>query len=292
MRGNISIARRLQDPLAELVKIDPQSIGVGQYQHDVNQKKLAEALRNVVEDCVNEVGVNLNTASAALLAYVSGLTQRTAHNIVRYRQENGSFTSRDDLNKVSGIGATVFQQAAGFLRIPDGDEPLDNTSIHPESYEATYRLLEKFHISDIRQEGKHLGKMIAAGRISPDQLAEELQTGRPTLADILENLAKPGRDPRDQLPTPILKTDVLSIEDLKVGLSLQGTVRNVVDFGAFVDIGVKTDGLIHISQLGRGFVKNPHDVVLVGDIVTVEVLSIDADRQRIGLRLKEKQQSS
>lgn len=285
-RGNISIARRLLDPLAELVKIDPKSIGVGQYQHDVNQKKLHESLHAVVEDCVNQVGVNLNTASKALLTYVSGLTSRSAENIVKYREQRGSFRNREELKEVPGIGINSFEQCAGFLRIPNGTNPLDNTSIHPESYDATRKLLQKLTITDIHQGGKTLIRQLKSQSREIRQLAEELQLGEPTLRDILDNLEKPGRDPREDLPKPLLKSDILKIEDLQEGMILKGTVRNVVDFGAFVDIGVKQDGLIHISQMGERFVKDPHKVLSVGDIINVKIISIDPERGRIGLSLK------
>ncbi|NOX88378.1 MAG: RNA-binding transcriptional accessory protein [Calditrichaeota bacterium] len=285
MRGNISIARRLLDPLAELVKIDPKSIGVGLYQHDVNQKKLAEALHQVVESAVNMVGVNVNTASASLLKYISGLTSRTASNIVKYRDEHGPFRNREELKKVDSIGEIAYQQAAGFLRIPDGDNPLDNTSIHPESYEATRKLLKKFEIQDLAEGGKLLRKKLKQENIDLQALLEELNIGEPTFNDILDNLEKPGLDPRDEMPKPIFKSDVLKMEDLREGMVLKGTVRNVVDFGAFVDIGVKQDGLIHVSQMSRKYVKNPMEVVAVGDVVDVKVVSIDPERGRIGLSM-------
>jgi len=286
MRGNISIARRLLDPLAELVKIDPKSIGVGLYQHDVNQKKLAEALHNTVESAVNLVGVDVNTASVSLLKYISGLTSRTAENIVKYRNEHGPFRNREELKKVPGIGEIAFQQAAGFLRIPGGDNPLDNTSIHPESYEATQKLLEKFQILDKPANWRQLKRMIHQQNIDLADLAEEIQVGQPTLEDILADLEKPGRDPRDEMPKPIFKSDVLKIEDLREGMILKGTVRNVVDFGAFVDIGVKRDGLVHVSEMGEGYVKNPHQLVSVGDIVTVKVIDVDLERGRVKLSMK------
>ena len=285
MRGNISIARRLLDPLAELVKIDPKSIGVGLYQHDVNQKRLAEALHQVVESAVNMVGVNLNTASASLLKYVSGLTSRTANNIVKYRDEHGAFRNREELKSVDGIGEIAFQQSAGFLRIPDGDNPLDNTSIHPESYEATQKLLRKFGIEDVRSGGKVLRKKIKEADVDLQALLEELGIGEPTFNDILDNLEKPGLDPRDEMPKPIFKSDVLKMEDLREGMVLKGTVRNVVDFGAFVDIGVKQDGLVHVSRMAKKYVKNPLEVVAVGDVIDVKVVSIDLERGRIGLSM-------
>ena len=270
IRGAISIGRRLQDPLAELVKIDPKHIGVGQYQHDLNQGKLDEALRGVVEDCVNTVGVDLNTASPSLLKYVSGISTRVANSLVKYREENGKFTNRKDLLKVKGLGEKTFIQCAGFLRIPDGDNPLDNTAVHPESYEVAEKLLE---IDYTKEDLK--------------TISEKLGVGLPTLQDIIKELEKPGRDPRDELPKPILRQDVLKMEDLKKDMVLKGTVRNVVDFGAFVDIGVKTDGLVHISQLSNKYIKHPKEVVQVGDIVEVRVLDIDMERGRISLSMKE-----
>ena len=287
LRGNISIARRLLDPLAELVKIDPKSIGVGQYQHDVNQKNLHESLHAVVEDCVNQVGVNLNTASKSLLTCISGLTSRTAENIIKYREENGSFKNREELKQVSGIGINSFEQSAGFLRISGGTDPLDNTSIHPESYGATRTLLKKLKIEDINQGGKAILARTKTQAAEVQRLAEELQIGEPTLRDILENLEKPGRDPREDLPKPLFKNTILKIEDLRQGMILKGTVRNVVDFGAFVDIGVKQDGLIHISEMGNRFIRDPHKVLAVGDIIEVKIVSIDTDRGRIGLSLKD-----
>ena len=285
MRGNISIARRLMDPLAELVKIDPKSIGVGLYQHDVNQRRLAESLHQVVESAVNRVGVNLNTASGSLLKYVSGLTGRTAEAIVKYRDEHGKFRNREELNRVEGIGAIAFQQAAGFLRIPDGNNVLDNTSIHPESYQATQKLLQKFAVSDVHKEGAGLRRKINESGVDLKALLDELGIGEPTFNDILDNLEKPGLDPRDELPKPIFKSDVLNMEDLKEGMVLKGTVRNVVDFGAFVDIGVKQDGLVHVSRMGKKYVKNPLQVISVGDIIDVKVISIDLERGRIGLSM-------
>lgn len=283
MRGNISIARRLLDPLAELVKIDPKSIGVGLYQHDVNQKKLGNALRDVVESCVNLVGVDINTASASLLKHISGLTSRTAENIVAHRNENGAFKNREQIKTVDGIGDIAFQQSAGFLRINKGENPLDSTSIHPESYTATEKLLDKFNISDFYRDGK-----MVRSKIPPQELprvAEEIGVGVPTLQDILKDLEKPGRDPRAELPKPILKSDVLQMEDLKTGMILQGTVRNVVDFGAFVDIGVKQDGLVHVSEMSNKYVKDPHKFVAVGDVITVKIKSVDLERKRIALSM-------
>lgn len=284
-RSAASIARRLQDPLAELVKIDPKSIGVGQYQHDMNQKKLSEALTGVVEDCVNKVGVDLNTASASLLEYVSGITKTIAKNIVSYREENGKFTNRKQLLKVPKLGPKAFEQCAGFMRINDGDHPLDATSVHPESYEAATKLLVTlgFKLEDIR--GGVTGLTVVAKKRS--NLAEQLEVGEITLVDIIKELEKPGRDPRDEMPKPILRTDVLDMKDLTKGMILKGTVRNVIDFGAFVDIGVHQDGLVHISQLtDKKFVKHPLDVVSVGDIVEVKVMSVDVAKKRIQLTMK------
>jgi len=286
LRGNISIARRLQDPLAELVKIDPRSIGVGLYQHDINQKALREALDEVVESCVNHVGVDLNTASKSLLMHISGLNKRSADKIIAYRDKNGRFNNRMELNKVEGIGRNAFQQAAGFLRISDGENPLDATSIHPESYPVTERLLAQFKITDIRKEGRLLKQKLSGEKISLRDLAARLSCGLPTLEDILDNLEKPGRDPREEMPKPVFRSDVLKMEDLKEGMVLKGTVRNVVDFGAFVDIGVKQDGLIHISQMTKSFVKSPYEILQVGDIVDVKVLSVDTERGRIALSMK------
>lgn len=284
-RSSVSIARRLQDPLAELVKIDPKSIGVGQYQHDMNQKKLTEALSGVVEDCVNKVGVDLNTASASLLEYISGISKTIAKNIVQYREEHGKFTNRKQLLKVAKLGPKAFEQCAGFLRIHDGENALDATSVHPESYEATSKLLEKlgFQMSDIKNGVTGLNKTIK----DKSKLADELGIGEITLEDIIKELEKPGRDPRDEMPKPILRTDVLDIKDLTPGMILKGTVRNVIDFGAFVDIGVHQDGLVHISQLtDKKFVKHPLDIVHVGDIVEVKVMSVDIQKKRIQLTMK------
>ncbi len=285
-RSAASIARRLQDPLAELVKIDPKSIGVGQYQHDMNQKKLSEALTGVVEDCVNKVGVDLNTASASLLEYISGITKTIAKNIVAYREGNGRFTERSQLLKVAKLGPKAFEQCAGFMRIQDGRNPLDSTSVHPESYEAATRLLKQlsFTTEDIGSGG-----LTGLGRRVKDKaaMAGELGIGEITLADIIKELEKPGRDPRDEMPKPILRTDVLEMKDLTEGMVLKGTVRNVIDFGAFVDIGVHQDGLVHISQLtDKKFVKHPLDVVSVGDIVEVKVMSVDPAKKRIQLTMK------
>ena len=285
MRGNISIARRLMDPLAELVKIDPKSIGVGLYQHDVNQRSLAESLGHVVESAVNMVGINLNTASVSLLKHVSGLTSRTAESIVKFRNQHGKFSNREQLKKVDGIGEIAFQQAAGFLRIPDGDTILDNTSIHPESYEATDKILKKFEIQDVHKGGAEVKKKIKNNQVELKVLLNELGIGEPTFNDILDNLEKPGLDPRDELPKPIFKSDILKMEDLKEGMVLKGTVRNVVDFGAFVDIGVKQDGLVHVSRMAKKFVKNPLEIVSVGDVVEVKVISLDLERGRVGLSM-------
>ena len=282
-RSAASIARRLQDPLAELVKIEPKAIGVGQYQHDMNQKKLEETLHGVVEDCVNKVGVDLNTASFSLLSYISGISKTVAKNIVAYREANGQFHSREELKKVPKLGPKAFLQCAGFLRIPGGDNPLDNTGVHPESYEAAERLLARMGIEDMQiGAGCHLKKQID----DMDVLAEELQVGALTLQDIVEELEKPGRDPRNDMPKPILRTDVLEMKDLKEGMILKGTVRNVIDFGAFVDIGVHQDGLVHISQMSEKYIKHPLEVVSVGDIVDVQVLSVDTARKRIQLTMK------
>ena len=285
-RSAASIARRLQDPLAELVKIDPKSIGVGQYQHDMNQKKLSEALSGVVEGCVNKVGVDLNTASAPLLSYISGISSAIAKNIVVYREENGKFTNRKQLLKVAKLGPKAFEQCAGFMRIQDGDNQLDATSVHPESYAAAEELLKKqgFSVDDIKG-GKLTGLSLTIR--DKKRLAEELGIGEITLEDIVKELEKPGRDPRDEMPKPILRTDVLEIKDLTEGMVLKGTVRNVIDFGAFVDIGVHQDGLVHISELSdKKFVKHPLEVVSVGDIVDVKVLSVDLKKKRIQLTMK------
>lgn len=284
-RSAASIARRLQDPLAELVKIDPKSIGVGQYQHDMNQKKLGEALTGVVEDCVNKVGVDLNTASASLLEYVSGISKVIAKNIVTYREENGKFTNRKQLLKVAKLGPKAFEQCAGFMRIQGGENPLDATSVHPESYEAATRLLKKlgYSLSDISSQGLVGLSLLAKNR---SQLAAELGIGEVTLDDIIKELEKPARDPRDEMPKPILRTDVLEMKDLTEGMILKGTVRNVIDFGVFVDIGVHQDGLVHISQItNKKFIKHPLEVVSVGDVIEVKVLSVDLDRKRIQLSM-------
>lgn len=285
-RSAASIARRLQDPLAELVKIDPKSIGVGQYQHDMNQKKLGEALTGVVEDCVNKVGVDLNTASASLLEYISGISKAIAKNIVTYREENGSFQSRRELLKVPKLGPKAFEQCAGFMRITGGKNPLDATSVHPESYEAATKLLEKLGHSTQEIAQKKLSGISKEVK-DYKKLTEELEIGELTLRDIVKELEKPARDPRDEMPKPVLRTDVLDMKDLKEGMILKGTVRNVIDFGAFVDIGVHQDGLVHISQLSdKKFVKHPLDVVSVGDVVEVKVLSVDQKKKRISLTMK------
>ena len=284
-RSAASIARRLQDPLAELVKIDPKSIGVGQYQHDMNQKKLGDALSTVVEDCVNKVGVDLNTASASLLEYISGISKTVAKNIVAYREENGKFTDRKQLLKVSKLGPKAFEQGAGFMRILDGTNPLDRTSVHPESYEAAEKLLKKLGFD---KEAVREGKLSGLSQMVTDykKTAEELGIGEITLRDIVKELEKPGRDPREEMPKPVLKSDVLEMTDLKPGMVLKGTVRNVIDFGAFVDIGVHQDGLVHISQMSDKYIKHPLEVVHVGDIVDVAVMSVDVQKKRIQLTMK------
>jgi len=270
LKGAISIGRRIQDPLAELVKIEPKHIGVGQYQHDLNQSKLNEALKGVVEDCVNSVGVDLNTASVSLLNYVSGISSTVAKNIIKYKEKNGKFNNRRELLKVKGLGEKTFVQCAGFLRIPDGDNQLDKTGVHPESYEIAEKLLDK--------KGLDLANI--------DELAMELNVGAPTLKDIVKELKKPGRDPREEMPKPIFRKDILKIEDLKPNMILVGTVRNVVDFGAFVDIGVKQDGLVHISNISDRYVKHPTEVLSVGDIVNVMILDVDAEKKKISLSMK------
>lgn len=289
-RSSTSMARRLQDPLAELVKIEPKAIGVGQYQHDMNQNKLEEQLNNTVEDCVNHVGVDLNTASAALLSYISGINKTLAKNIVVYREENGAFKSRKELLKVAKLGPKAFEQSAGFLRIREGKEVLDRTSVHPESYQKTKELLSLLNLNekDIAEgKGKDIAKMISALPGGMKALEEKLAIGSFTLKDIVEALAKPGRDPREDVPAPILRSDVLELSDLKEGMILEGTVRNVLDFGAFVDIGVHQDGLVHISALSKKFVKHPLDVVKLGDIVKVKILSVDMERKKISLSMKD-----
>ena len=282
-RSAVSIGRRLQDPLAELVKIDPKAVGVGQYQHDVSQKQLAQQLDFVVETVVNQVGVNVNTASSQLLARIAGLNKKTAQNIVNYREENGAFSQRNQLKKVPRLGPKAFEQAIGFLRIPNGKNILDNTPIHPESYQATKDLLDALNINLTMLDTPEAKSQLQ--KIDIKQLSEKLAIGRETLQDIIDSLLKPGRDLREDMPAPILRSDVLSIEDLKVGMKLQGTVRNVIDFGAFVDIGVKQDGLVHISKLSDRFVKHPSEVVAVGDIVQVWITSVDTQKGRIGLSM-------
>lgn len=269
VRGAVSIARRIQDPMAELVKIEPKHIGVGQYQHDVNQKNLSETLDRVVEDCVNTVGVNLNTASPSLLAYVSGINKTVAKNIIDYKEANGSFTNRNQLKKVKGLGPKAFEQSAGFLRIVNADNPLDNTAVHPESYKIAEKLL-----------GRDLDSL------DVDRLSEELEVGKPTLLDIIEELKRPGRDPREDMPKPILRADVLSIDDLEEGMILKGTVRNVVDFGLFVDIGIKNDGLVHISEISDKYIKHPSQIAKVSDIIKVKIINIDKKRAKVGLSMK------
>ncbi len=288
IRGAISIARRLQDPLAEFVKIDPKSIGVGQYQHDVNQKKLEESLAGVVEDSVNKVGVDVNTATPSLLSYVSGINKTIAKNIVKYRDENGKISTRKELLKVPKLGKVAFEQCAGFIRIPDGKNPLEDTAVHPESYETAENLLQTigYKVEDLKDKEKiaELRKKLSC--LNLEKTSKELNIGEMTLKDIIEELSKPGRDPREDMPKPILRQDVLKFEDLKEGMILTGTVRNVIDFGAFVDIGVKHDGLVHISELSEKFVKNPSDIVAVGDIVKVKVIGIDSERQKVKLSMK------
>ena len=287
LRSAVSIARRVQDPLAELVKIDPKSIGVGQYQHDMNQKRLGEALGGVVESCVNSVGVDLNTASPSLLSYIAGINKTVAKNIAVYREEHGRFQSRRELLKVPKLGNKAFEQCAGFLRIADGDNVLDNTSVHPESYKAAEKLLNELgytendvingNISDIKERMK---------KLDLHDLTDKLGIGEITLKDIADSLLKRGRDPRDELPQPVLRSDILSIEDLKPDMILTGTVRNVIDFGAFVDIGVHQDGLVHISQICDRYIKHPTDVLSVGDVVKVKVLEVDPAKKRISLSMK------
>jgi len=288
LRGAISIARRLQDPLAELVKIDPKAIGVGQYQHDVDQKKLSESLTGVVEDAVNKVGVDLNTATPSLLSYVSGINKTIAKNIVTYRDENGKFKNRKQLLKVAKLGNAAFEQCAGFVRIFGGENPLEVTAVHPESYEIAEKLLDKLGFSkkDLLNKEKLLEIKEKLNSVNVNKMSEELEVGVLTLEDIIKELSKPGRDPREDMPKPILKSDVLKLEDLKEGMVLNGTVRNVIDFGAFVDIGVKHDGLVHISELSDKYVKNPRDIVSVGDIVKVKVIGIDLEKQKVALSMK------
>lgn len=289
LRGAISIARRLQDPLAELVKIDPKAIGVGQYQHDVNQKKLTESLTGVVEDAVNEVGVDVNTATPSLLSYVAGINKTIANNIVKYRDENGKITERKELLKVPKLGKSAFEQCAGFIRIPGGKNALEITGVHPESYSVAEGLLKKlgYKKEDLLNKEKQTEIKAKLLEVNVKEISKELEVGEMTLSDIIEEMSKPGRDPRDEMPKQVLRADVLKFEDLKDGMVLTGTVRNVTDFGAFVDIGVKHDGLVHISQLSNSFVKNPSDVVSVGDIVKVKVIGIDTERQKVQLSIKD-----
>lgn len=288
LRGAISIARRLQDPLSELVKIDPKAIGVGQYQHDVNQKKLSESLTGVVEDAVNSVGVDVNTATPSLLSYVSGINGTIAKNIVKYRDENGELKSRKDLLKVPKLGPAAFKQCAGFIRIFNGKNPIEVTAVHPESYEVAEKLLTKigYSVDNLVQKDKLEALKNELSKLDINKLAEELNVGVLTLKDIIEELSKPGRDPREDLPKPILRSDVLKFEDLQEGMSLTGTVRNVIDFGAFIDIGVKHDGLVHISEMADKFVRNPSEIVSVGDIVKVKVIGIDREKQKVSLSMK------
>ena len=292
IRGAISIARRLQDPLAELVKIDPKAIGVGQYQHDVNQKKLGESLTGVVEDAVNSVGVDVNTATPSLLSYVAGVSQTVAKNIVKYREENGKFKERKELLKVPKIGKASYEQCAGFIRIPDGKNPLEITGVHPESYKIAENMLDKlgFKVKDLADKDKFKQIKEKLSTINNEKeikiMAKELEVGEPTLKDIVIELMKPGRDPREEMPKPILRSDVLKFEDLSIGMILTGTIRNVTDFGAFVDIGVKHDGLVHISEMSDKFVKNPSEIVSVGDVVKVKVIDIDKERQKVKFSMK------
>ena len=287
LRSAVSIARRLQDPLAELVKIEPKAIGVGQYQHDMPQKQLSEALDGVVEDCVNSVGADLNTASPALLSRVAGVSAAVSKNIVAYREENGAFISRAELKKVSKLGPKTFEQCAGFLRVPESAEPLDHTGVHPESYDAARQLLRLCGYTEADITGNGVGELRQkVETIGTVKAAEHIGTGVPTMMDIIAELTKPGRDPRDELPPPLLRTDVLDIKDLKPGMVLKGTVRNVIDFGAFIDIGVHQDGLVHISQISDKRIRHPSDVLSVGDIVTVSILSVDTAKNRISLTIK------
>ena len=288
IRGAISIARRLQDPLAELVKIDPKASGVGQYQHDVNQKNLSESLTGVVEDSVNKVGVDVNTATPSLLAYVSGINNTIAKNIVKYRDENGKLKERKELLKVPKLGKVAFEQCAGFIRIHDGTNPLENTAVHPESYKPTEKLLELlgFKVADLKDKDNLISLREKLKSVNVAETAEKLEIGEMTLTDIIDELSKPGRDPREDMPKPVLRSDVLKFEDLAEGMILTGTVRNVIDFGAFVDIGVKYDGLVHISEMSDSYIKNPSDLVSVGDIVKVKVIKIDHERKKVGLSMK------
>ena len=284
LRSAVSIARRLQDPLAELVKIDPKAIGVGQYQHDLKEAELDEALSGVVEDCVNAVGVDVNTASPSLLSHVAGINATVAKNIVAYREENGAFATRASLKKVPKLGPKAFEQCAGFLRIPGGKDPIENTGVHPESYAAAKALLARFNLSPAQAAAGLLQKEAEA--VGYSRLAQELDVGEPTLRDMVKELSKPGRDPRDELPPPLLRTDVMEMDDLTPGMELKGTVRNVTDFGAFVDIGVHRDGLVHISQMAQRRIKHPSEVVRVGDVVTVWVLEVEKAKNRISLTMR------
>ncbi|MDY5730550.1 MAG: Tex family protein [Eubacteriales bacterium] len=292
LRSAVSIARRLQDPLAELVKIDPKAIGVGQYQHDMPQKELSEALSNVVEDCVNNVGVDLNTASPSLLSYVSGLSATTTKNIVKYREENGSFKTRKELLKVKGLGPKAFEQCAGFLRVPESKNILDNTAVHPESYGAAMQILEAcgFNSNDL-QANAIAALPLLIKQQGEEKIAIKAEIGVPTLRDIVKEILKPGRDPRDELPKPVLRSDVLKLEDIKVGMELTGTVRNVIDFGAFVDIGVHEDGLVHISEISNKFIKHPSEALSIGDVVKVLVIGVDLKKKRISLSIKQLQKN-
>lgn len=295
LRGAISIARRLQDPLAELVKIEPKAIGVGQYQHDVNQKQLEESLTGVVEDAVNSVGVDINTATPSLLSYVSGVNKTIAKNIVKYREENGKVCERKELLKVPKLGKVAYEQCAGFIRVPGGKNPLEITGVHPESYDVAKNLLKEFGFDtkDLTDKEKIKDVKAKLSEVNNEKdiktLASKFNIGEPTLKDIINELIKPGRDPREDMPKPILRSDVLSFDDLRDGMILTGTVRNVTDFGAFVDVGVKHDGLVHISEMSDKFIKNPSEVVSVGDIVKVQVIGIDKDRQKVKLSMKIKQ---
>ena len=289
LRGAISIARRLQDPLSELVKIDPKAIGVGQYQHDVNQKKLSESLTGVVEDAVNSVGVDVNTATPSLLSYVSGINSTIAKNIVKYRDENGEIKQRKDLLKVPKLGQAAFKQCAGFIRIFNGKNPLEVTAVHPECYEAAEKLLTKlgYSVDSLVKKDTLEALKVELSKVDVVKMSDELGIGGLTLKDIIDELSKPGRDPREDLPRPILRSDVLKFEDLQEGMELTGTVRNVIDFGAFVDVGVKHDGLVHISEMSEKYIKNPSEVVSVGDIVKVRVIGIDRVKQKVSLSMKQ-----
>ena len=288
LRGAISIARRLQDPLSELVKIDPKAIGVGQYQHDVNQKKLSESLTGVVEDAVNSVGVDVNTATPSLLSYVSGINGTIAKNIVKFRDENGEIKQRKDLLKVPKLGPAAYKQCAGFIRIFNGKNPLEVTAVHPESYDVAEKLLTKlgYSVDSLVQKSSLEALRNDLSKVDVVKMSDELEVGGLTLKDIIDELSKPGRDPREDLPKPILRSDVLKFEDLQEGMELTGTVRNVIDFGAFVDVGVKHDGLVHISQMADRYIKNPSEVVSVGDIVKVKVIGIDREKQKVSLSMK------